>query len=410
MIPRHSLSFGFGEIFSILTFSTPTLQLLDLEKAYAETLEVRAVVLLPSVRAGIHMAIQATSRPGMIVVGPVYTCETVHHALALSGAITRLVDLAPSAFLMAPESVFAASESGCAIVLSEVYGIPYDEEMLQNSCGKRPRVRIFDMAMSIPTRERMRQLKAEDVALFSFGWGKPMYAGWGGIACFQDLELADKVREVRNQWGTPESFGLRLRRSCSILLHVAMNQRRLYGLMHQQHLYRLYKTVSSFRHKPNRPFTTHANAIQVLPSQAAPLLPPEWIWPMTALNRRLALLNLRHSMHDADLRRCQAEIYFRCLVESGAVRGPSSNSPPQSHFPIRVLSAKRSTMCDYLRGRGIDTSILFSFSAQLARDCYPRAAEAADEVIALPLGPTIGLDEVQMVSRCVKDGLRTLGI
>jgi hypothetical protein len=37
-------------------------------------------------------------------------------------------------------------------------------------------------------------------------------------------------------------------------------------------------------------------------------------------------------------------------------------------------------------------------------------AKAADEVIALPLGPNITLDEVQMVSRCVKNGLRTLGI
>jgi dTDP-4-amino-4,6-dideoxygalactose transaminase len=66
-------------------------------------------------------------------------------------------------------------------------------------------------------------------------------------------------------------------------------------------------------------------------------------------------------------------------------------------------------MCDYLRGRGIDTSTLFPFPVGLRRDCYPKAAEAADEVVTLPLGPAIGLHEVQMVSRCVKEGLRTLG-
>jgi dTDP-4-amino-4,6-dideoxygalactose transaminase len=66
-------------------------------------------------------------------------------------------------------------------------------------------------------------------------------------------------------------------------------------------------------------------------------------------------------------------------------------------------------MCDYLRGCGIDTSTLFPFSIGLSRNRYPKAAEAADEVITLPLGPTLGLHEVQMVSRCVKEGLRTLG-
>jgi dTDP-4-amino-4,6-dideoxygalactose transaminase len=45
----------------------------------------------------------------------------------------------------------------------------------------------------------------------------------------------------------------------------------------------------------------------------------------------------------------------------------------------------------------------------LNRDCYPLAAKAADEVITLPLGSAITLDEVEMVSRCLKDGFRALG-
>ena len=129
---------------------------------------------------------------------------------------------------------------------------------------------------------------------------------------------------------------------------------------------------------------------------------------MTALNRRLALHNLRYSVQNADLRHRQAEIYSRTLVESGIVRGPGSKALPQSHFPIRLPSAVRNEMCDYLRGRGIDTSTLFPLSAGLSRDRYPHAAETADEVVTLPLGPTITLDEVRMVSSCVKDGLRTL--
>jgi len=263
--------------------------------------------------------------------------------------------------------------------------------------------------MNIPASERMQQLEVMDVALFSFGWGKPMYAGCGGIACFKDLELAGKVREIRNRWSTRESFGLRFRRACSILLRVGMNQRHLYGLTHEPHLYRLYNFVMSSQKVQGESLIIRGSARQFLPDQRTNVLPPEWTRPTSALNRRLALQNLRHSAQNADLRRRQAEIYSKCLVVSGVVRGPGGKALPQSHFPIRLSSTMRNNMCDYLRGRGVDTSILFPFPFELSRDHYPHAVEAADEVVTLPLGPTITLDEVRRVSRCVKDGLRTLG-
>jgi dTDP-4-amino-4,6-dideoxygalactose transaminase len=409
MIPRHSLPFGVGKILSSLVSPPPAMSSTDLEKAYADTLGVPAVILLPSVRAGIHMAIQATNGPNTTVVGPAYTCDVVYDALALGRACTRLIDLAPNSFLMSPEGITAATEPGCALVLSEVYGIPYDQEVLRDGYGKGPRVRILDMAMSIPAPERMQHLEARDVALFSFGWGKPMYAGWGGVACFRDTELAGRVREIRDRWSISESLGLGLRRSCLTLLRVAMNQRHLYGVSHERHLYRLYKTASSFRNQWGRTPTTRRPALQFAPGQETNELPPEWTRPTTELNRKLALHNLRTSGQNAELRCRQAEIYSKCLVESGIMCGPQSNALPQSHFPVRVSSSLRDKMCDYLRGCGIDTSTLFPFPIGLSRDCYPNAAEAADEVVTLPLGPTVGLHEVQMVSRRVKEGLRTLG-
>ncbi len=410
MIPRHSLPFGVREILSGFGSHTPTTDSTDLEKAYADTLGVRAVILLPSVRAGIHMTIRATSEPGRILVGPAYTCDAVHEALALSGADIRLVDSAPDAFLMPPEGIFAASEPGCALVLSEVYGIPYDKEMLQMGYRKGPRVRILDLAMSIAAPERMQQLGSGDVALYSFGWGKPMYAGWGGIACFQDPELAGRVREIRDRWCAQESFSLRFWHSSCVLLRVSMNQRHIYGLLHERRLYHLYKALASLLNKACLHPKVCDSAPQLAPGQATQALPSKWTRPTTPLNRRLALHNLCHSRENADLRCCQAEMYSKCLVESGIVRGPGSKTLPQSHFPIRIPPAVRDAMCDYLRGRGIDTSTLFSFPVGLSQGRYPHSAKAAKEVVTLPLGPSITSGDVKRVSKCVKGGLRELGL
>ena len=397
MIPRHSLPFDVGTLFSVLIRSSSARLQSDVEKAYADALGVHKSLLLPSVRAGIHMAILAVSKSDTIVAGPAYTCGTVHVAMALSGAPTRLIDSGPGAFLMPSDGIYAATEPGCALVLSEVYGLSYDQELLRNACGKGPGLRILDMAMGIPDPGRTRKLEATDIALFSFGWGKPMYAGWGGIACFQDPELADRVRDIRDQWTVPETFGLRFRHGNSALIQTAMNHRSLYGLSHETHLYRVLRKTAS---------PSHEQGCQLKISGS---LPPQWTSPMTPLNRQLALYNLRHSAQDAGLRRSQAEIYSGLLVESGAVRGPGSKELPQSHFPILLPSAVRDKMCDYLRGRGIDTGTLFPFPAGLSRDLYPRAAKTAGEVITLPLGPSITLDEVRMVSHRVKDGLQALG-
>jgi dTDP-4-amino-4,6-dideoxygalactose transaminase len=345
----------------------------------------------------------------MVVVGPAYTCETVHEALALGKARVRLIDAAPDSFLMSPGDIVAATEPGCALLLSEVYGIPYDPEIFQKVRGKALRVRILDRAMSIPIAEKMKDLEAGDVALFSFGWGKPMYAGWGGVACFQDLELAGRVREIRDRWSAPETFGLRIRHGGSILFQVVMNQRRPHGLLHERHFYRLYKSLTFLRIRQGHVLTTGGSGSPFGPDQGSHALGQEWTRPMTALNRTLALHNLRHSLESANLRRCQAEIYSKELVEPGIVRGPGNKAMPESHFPIRVPSVVRDALCDALRGRGIDTSTLFPFPMQLNRDGYPHTAEAADEVVALPLGPSLTAEEVRWISRCLKEGLRAPG-
>ena len=309
---------------------------------------------------------------------------------------------------MSPESVGTVTEPDCALLLSELYGIPYDLETIEKKGGIQSRLRILDLAMCIPSPERMKQLETKDVALFSFGWGKPMYAGWGGIACIRDPELADRVREIRDRWSLGESLSLGIRRACLTLFRVTANQRSIYGLWHQRHLYRLYGSVKSLRRNDKQ---LSARKGYVPPAQiiSEQELRPEWTRPMTPLSRRLALHNLSNAMRNIELRRNQAEAYYRLLVEPGIVPGPSNNGLPQSHFPIRLPSAIRDRLCDFLRGRGVDTGKLFPFPCGLARSLYPNAAEAADMVVTLPLGPALTLDEVKMVAECVKDGLQALG-
>lgn len=405
MIPRHTLPFGVSRIITALGGAAVSIP--DLEKAYAQALGVPEAVVLPSVRAGIAMAIQAVNTPGMTVIGPAYTCHSVHEAMALGGAPTRLIDAASGGFLMAPDGV-GAMGSDCVLVLSEVYGIPYHRDMLDSMCRKGCRLRIRDLAMEVPCRERLQQLEIADVALFSFGWGKPMYAGWGGIACLQDPELAGKIREIRARFVTTKSHGLAFRNGYLAFFQGMLNQSCLYGVLHEQHFYRWCKKISSLADKRRIAVVAEGEEGHFPPVWSANVRAPQWTRPMAAMNCRLALDNLSDVVRHADLRRRQAELYFRQLVEPGVVRGPGIDSLPQSHFPILVAAQFRDELCDYLRGRGVDTSTLFPLCSGLSRNCYPHAALASDQVITLPLGPVISLEEVKDISIKVAEGLREL--
>ena len=397
MIPRHSLPFSAGQCFSIVAAPRMRATASDLEKAYADAMGVAEVICLPSVRAGIYLTLRAGNLQDRAVVGPAYTCDTVHEALSRTGASVRLVDTATDSFLMSPEAIGAVAEPGCSLLLSEIYGIPYDSEAVEKRSGAHPALTVLDLAMCVPSAARMKRLSPNEVALYSFGWGKPMYAGWGGIACFRDPVLAGRAREIRDQWIVPPTLGLRFRHAYSVFQKVAMNQRLIYGLTHHQHLYRmLRKRAAPLQEQGCR-------------QKSSGDMPPQWTRPMTAVNRKLALYSLRHITESSDLRRLQAEIYSRLLVEPGAVRGPAIDALPQSHFPVRIPAAVRDEMCDHLRGRGIDTGTLFPLPAGLSRDRYPHAARAADEVVTLPLGPSVSLDEVRMISDRVREGLQRLG-
>ena len=105
MIPRHSLPFHFRDALAVAFQSAPAVR--DVENAYAEALNAGAVLLFPSVRAGIRAAVQAAGGPEAHVVGPAYTCRLVHQALSLTRARTTLVDAAPGSFLMSVEAVRA---------------------------------------------------------------------------------------------------------------------------------------------------------------------------------------------------------------------------------------------------------------------------------------------------------------
>ncbi|MFZ1936631.1 MAG: DegT/DnrJ/EryC1/StrS family aminotransferase [Thermoguttaceae bacterium] len=380
----------------------------DVERAYAAAFGVHAAVLLPSNRAGILLVLTASTGPKTLVTGPAYTCNTVHHAMRLSGARLQFLDTAPNQFLMGVDDLLAAAEGDSCQILSEIYGIPYDDKTLR--AGIESRTRIWDMAHGIPDPARLQRMHSGEVAIVSFGMGKCMAAGRGGIAFFNDKQLAENVRKLRDASVTSESNVQCLRDGATILAKVIGRRRAVYRCVHT--------AVTALRRAARKRAEPRCASVGSEPSSICTPGPsqldsePEWTLPMSAINRKFAMCGLRRMKNSANVRRRNAEVYYECLKDLAVVRGVVPPAWPQSNFPIRIPAAFRRQMQHYLRRRGVDTGMIFPFFAGpgLDRERFPNAAAVGGEILTLPLGEEVSSEEVKWISQCVVDGLRDLQV
>lgn len=396
MIPRHAPPFGVRELLGLAARTDPV-SVEALESACVEILGVRDAVLLPSARAGILWTLKAVLEPFGVVVGPAYICDVVHDAMILSGAPMQFVDTAPDDYLM-DISRLPTARSPQVLIVSDIYGLCGDTETLKAYRRGLATPCIWDMAMSIPRRADLLRLQATDVAVVSFGLAKCLYSGWGGVLLSNNLEVTGHIRRLRDAAAVKETSSLRLRHGLSLFGRT---------LAHSRGLYACGRVVADWRAPRLRRARKKAAA---QPSVAAGNAAPsrEWTELMTSLNRKVALCNLRNASEHLALRTMQAERYFDGLEPLGVVRGVSRTSLPQSHFPIRVAARAREPLRRKLCERGIDTGTLFPLSDILRREDYPQAARTADEVIVLPMGDGIRLDEVDMVVAHVAKALASL--
>lgn len=391
MIPRHEPPFGLGGLLSVV-FRDSRVSQAALEEFCAEKFGVPEAVLLPSARSAILLALRAVAPSVDSVIGPAYTCEVVHQAMRLSGLPVGFIDSERDGYLMRADELCSAARTRKAIVLGEIYGLRYPKCDPALGGPDAPHIRIWDMAMCLPGAEDFTRLRTDDIAVISFGLGKCLYAGWGGLLLARSSGLAEKVRAMRRQCVGMETRKVCLRHALQVLASAAVHNRFLYGTG---------RKAAEWR---NRRAAGASHAAGAPPGgEMKTDLSREWAEPMTPLNRKLALANLRSAAESQELRRRKAAAYYRLLKSSGLVFGIGADSLPESHFPIRVAASVRNRLRQQLARRAIDTATYFSLPRGIQARDFPNAAQASQEVILLPIGRSIRETEIAEVARLVSE-------
>lgn len=360
----------------------------QIEEAWGSAFGLYAA-LLPSARAGICWALRAVIGKETKVVGPAYTCTAVHEAMGRSGGQLHFVDAESNGFLMDPAGLASETNGDRALILSEIYGYPYDPRTGVSDASAKIQLRIFDSAMTVPTNELCARVGHHDCVVSSFGVGKCLYSGFGGIILTRAKELIDEVRSQRDTHLRKETLLLFINRAMAIGVRTVACTRSLYSILHK---YRRRSRSTELNNLPApRPFPWFDDAGRS----------KEWYLPTTQLDRWLSLYNLERRIEIEERRRYVARRYHRNLVGIDGITVLPPSRFAMSHFTIRVPSQNREGIQAGLWELGVDAGTLFKFPSYLSAQDFPNTKKIASEVLNLPLEACLTDKDVDYISDCV---------
>jgi len=374
------------------------------EKEFAEKLAIPHAIFLPSARAGMAWGLEAICGIGKRVVVPAFTCPAVHESVGRVCAHPVVVD-SEADFLMNRAILADRLRDADAVILSEVFGQAYDltDPVFTNAPTKL--FRILDMAMTIPERSGVSRLVGQDLALFSFGVGKIMYSGWGGVAVTHDGDLAERLRRVRKERMQSRSMFLGMRRALMVILRAAAARRYIYKSARSFALWR--QTSDSGENilsagKQRKSFGDEGRNLPISRGQAA-----EWFMPGTSIDHKITLRNISNCLEWVTRRRSLEFEYRSILGGSGGIVVPPVSSCSLSHFSVRVAAEQRDRVRRFLWERKVDTGILFQQSPYIDPGSFPFTERLSAEVVNLPMSHSMNRGEVQYVSRTLLEALQS---
>jgi dTDP-4-amino-4,6-dideoxygalactose transaminase len=390
MIPRHRPPFGLATLAGAVIPRFGLHKTEQLEQAYANAINAPHAVWLPSARYGIFQAINAALGLKDQVYCPAFTCPVVHQAVRQTARPMTLVDCNANDPLMQTNGIRNHNEYG--VVLSEVFGIRYHNPAA-NAFLRGAGLRIFDMAMCIPTQQDIQRLVDSDVALISFGLGKSLYAGWGGMAFTKDRHMAESLRRCRDQDIRSDSTSAGIRKLAIVWLRTAAHSQPLYKFSR-----RAVSTQTEVAAESDRQIS-YASVPEKLQTS-------EWHQAPTAFHLNLAAANLKQSSNFEQDRITYSNIYRNALTQlahSASVNDavlltlPPKCNDAMSHFSVRVGGNLRDELRTFLWQNDIDTATLFPFPVGAESAEFPNAFRLTQEVLGLPLSNGLGEHNIRRI-------------
>jgi perosamine synthetase len=367
----------------------------EFESAIAAHAGARYAITFAYGHVGLIAAFKVLGLTQAEVILPAYTCIVMARAVVASGNRPVFVDIDLADYNM-DVSVLkrALTPQTRAVVATHMYGYPTDVDAIRATVGDERIIIVEDSALSLHTLSAGGGGLRGDLGLFSLGIGKPISTFKGGVIVTNSSDLYEKIKAYRDKELNQSFFRTRAKRWLWLLASYLAFREGIYGLWHRAPA-KLSRNVGLENLPPG-----------YVPGDIALAYPD--------FQARVGLVQLRKVDSMLAQRRALAELYDRELRNvPGLSPAPIIPGATYAYYTLRVNRRDEINFPGRMLAQSVATDQTYDYALPLlkpyrsyARGEYPRAAQAAREVVNLPIYPGLSTASARYVAESTRRAFR----
>jgi perosamine synthetase len=399
MIPYYRPYYGWSELLAALETGTGRG---EFESALAARVGARYAVAFAYGRSGAIAVLKALGLTHAEVILPAYTCEVMAEAVVATANRLAFVDINLGDYNMDVQALKRAlTPQTRVVVATHLYGYPTDVDAIRAIVGDERVFILEDCAQGLLTFSPGTSQLRGDLGLFSCGPGKPICTVQGGAIVTNSYDLYEKISAYRDEEMNQSSVKVWAKRWAWLLASYLVFQKWPYGLMYR------------CRYRANVADNTYLRF-----DRSPDPLPSDVAVTYAHFQARIGLAQLRKLDGMLGKRRALATLYTQALSDVAAIHpAPLIEGATYSFYTLRVPRRDKIGFRKCMARYGISVDQSYDYALpylrpyrSFAREEYPRALQAASEVVNLPNYPGLSLADARLVAdcvrHCVEEGLR----
>lgn len=368
----------------------------EFEATLAARLDARYGIAFAYGRAGIIATLKALGLTQAEVILPAYTCLVVAQAVVASGNKPVFVDIDLADYNMDLAAIREALTSRTrAIIATHLYGYPTDVDAIRAAAGNERIIIVEDRAQGLFTSFAGTTELRGDIGLCSFGPNKQLCTVQGGVIITNSSSLYQQIKAYRDREMNLPSARTWAKRWARLIAMYLVFRQPVFGFLQRAGLIgRSSRLDKSSDLSPAALRSDYATAYMDFQGRVGLV--------------QLGKLDTIVSGHCA-----LAELYDHELRHvPGLSPAPIITGATYAYYTLRVTRRDELNFPQQMFAQGVAVDYTFDYVLPFlkpyrpyARGNYPRAEQAAREVVNLPIYPGLSAASARYVAKCTRRAL-----